>query len=219
MMLGDSSIINRGSHATFRVLHAEDQKALVMHKYSLLQEVSPRPPRFYLHKWGQPKWYFYTGSDSEWQRVWSTFHQNCRTKIINGKKSCCKTVTRQILSALDDHGMAMWIMDDGSYTYGHQTRNPECPMHVFRLSTEGYTFEENELILQWLKERYDVDATINQSKKILKDGTPVTYFFIRVGWRQFEKISKRVAPFIIPSMTYKIGLGPLRDNGQLDLTS
>jgi len=217
MMLGDSSIINRGSHATLRVLHAEDQKELVMHKYGLLREVAPTPPRCHLNKWGQPKWYFQTACDSEWQRVWSTFHQDSKTKIVCGKKVIPKVVTPQILKEVDDVGLAMWVMDDGSYTYGHQRYNPERPMNVFRLHTEGYTKEENELIARWFFEKYEVEPTIASCRKQLSDGSLAEYFLIRIGWRQFEKVAKRIERHIIPSMRHKIGAGPLQDKEQLDL--
>jgi len=215
-MLGDAYIMSRGSGSGLRILHAEDQKDLVMHKYDLFHEVAPTPPRSFPHeKWGQPKWYFWTACDTEWQRVWSTFHQNCRTEVFGGKKVRCKVVTRQILKEIDDRGLAMWIMDDGSYTYGHQTSNPKLEMNFFRLHTEGYTLDENRLVAKWLHDRYGVSATITESKKFLKDGSPRTYHLIRIGWQEFEKIAKRVKKFIIPSMTHKIGTGPLQDNGQL----
>jgi hypothetical protein len=217
MMLGDSSIINRGSHAMFRVYHAEDQKDLVFHKYELLKEVAPTPPKVYDCKYGQPKWYFYTASDVEWQRLWSIFHQDAPPRVVNGKKIFYKKVTSEILRGLDDRGLAMWIMDDGSYTYGHQKTNPSIPMHFFRLSTEGYSLPENELIASWFKEKYGVTSSIYASHKKLKDGTSREYFYIRIGWREFEKIVPRVKPHIISSMTYKIGMGSSQDNGQLDV--
>jgi len=219
-LMGDSYIMSRGSGSAMRILHAEDQKALVMHKYDLFREVAPTAPRSFPHtKWGQPKWYFWTACDTEWQRVWSVFHQNCVPRIVNGRKYHYKVVTPQILSEIDDRGMALWIMDDGSYAYGHQEMNPEKPMRSFRLHTEGYTLDENNLIADWLKSKYDVDATVLSSKKCLKDGTPVEYWFIRIGWREFEKIAKRVEPYVIPEMAFKIGHAPSQDKGQLAAAS
>lgn len=212
MLLGDSSIINRGSHAMLRVYHAEDQKALVMYKYELLKEVAPTPPKVYQCKWGQPKWYFYTAADTEWQKVWSTFHQDSIPKVVNGKKVFYKRVTQRILDALDDQGLAFWIMDDGSYT-GRQAHNASLPMWKFTLHTEGYSREENDLIAGWFRKRYGISATAMQSKKKLKDGTDVNYWFIRIGWREFDKIVPCVEKYIHPSMVHKIGFS--RDKEQL----
>jgi hypothetical protein len=215
MMLGDSSVINRGAHAAFRVLHAEDQKSLVFHKWEQMKEVAPTPPRAYLHKWGQPKWYFYTACDVEWQKVWSIFHQDNKVQVLCGKRTHIKVVTPQILSQVDDRALAHWIMDDGSYTYGHQQLHPEKPMNVFRLHTEGFSRGENELMAEWFRKKYGVNPTVLPSKKVLQDGTRRTYWFIRIGWRDFEKVAERVSPYIIPSMVHKIGRRPPQDKGQL----
>jgi len=86
-------------------------------------------------------------------------------------------------------------------------------MHWFRLHTEGYTFEENALIVAWFNEVYGVRATINTVHKALKDGSPRTYFCVRIGHEEFKKIACRVEPYIIPSMRYKIGFS--QDKGQL----
>lgn len=216
-MLGDSYIMSRGTGSALRVLHAEDQKDLVMHKYEIFRKVAPTPPRSFPHeKWGQPKWYFWTACDVEWQKVWSIFHQNCRTYRWNGQNVRYKVVTKQILKEVDDLGLAMWIMDDGSYTYGHQDLPPYQPMNVFRLHTNGYTYDENLLIVRWLKDRYDVSATILNVTGKLKSGALRQYHVIRIGWREFEKITKRVKRFVIPSMQHKIGAGPLQDKRQLE---
>jgi hypothetical protein len=213
-MLGDASIINRGSHATLSISHAEDQKALVFHKWNLFREVAPTPPRSYpCEKWGQPKWYFHTACDVEWQKIWSIFHQNCRTAVFNGRKVCYKVVTPQILREVDDGGLALWVMDDGSYTYGHQTHNVGKPLNFFRLHTEGYTFAENRLVAEWFRERYGVSVTILRSFKHLKDGTPREYFNIRIGWKEYERIVAKIEPYVIPEMRHKLGYGPPRTMG------
>lgn len=208
-LLGDASIINRGSHATLSVSHAEDQKALVFHKWKLFHEVAPTEPRSYpCEKWGQSKWYFHSACDVEWQKIWSIFHQDCRTAFFGGRKVCYKVVTPQILREVDDKGLALWVMDDGSFTYGHQTHSVCKPLRFFRLHTEGYTFAENRLVAEWFREKYGTSVTIGRSRKILSDGSSREYFNIRIGWKEYEKIVQRIEPYIIPEMRHKLGYGP-----------
>jgi hypothetical protein len=59
-----------------------------------------------------------------------------------------------------------------------------------------------------------VRATVTSDVKKLKNGEPRTYFHIRIGWREYDKLVPRIEKYVIPEMKHK--LGSLRDNGQLE---
>jgi hypothetical protein len=213
-MLGDASIDGRGRDARVRIRHAESQKDYVFHKYDLLKLVAASAP--YPEIWvSGTVWSFCTSTSEEWQRVWSTFHQNSPAQIRvlpNGKtvRFCRKVVTEQILRDLDDHGLALWIMDDGNFDV-HYNKRRRCYAKRLTLSTDGYSVEENELILRWFLERYGVVGRKSRNRYRLKDGSTKTSCRIRISWTGYQKLIPRIEKFFIPSMRYK--LEPPQDKG------
>jgi len=102
-----------------------------------------------------------------------------------------KRVTRTILDMLDDRGMACWYLDDGclSQTVGRGA--------TVILATNSYTLEENELIRDWIAEQYGVTFNINVHQKT---GT----HNLRRGVSDACKMLDAIAPYVIPSMRYKV---------------
>jgi hypothetical protein len=92
-----------------------------------------------------------------------------------------KTVTREYLDQLDDFGLAVWWMDDGSTS---------------QLSTHSFTLQEQELICRWLLERWAVDARPSPDRKR-------NLWFI--SFTHPKQIHRIVAPHVLPSLRYKFG--------------
>ena len=78
----------------------------------------------------------------------------------------------------------MWFMDDGSYTGSGATINTHC-----------FSMEEQERVVKMLLDKFDIPATI------VKDRTK---YKIAISRRGYEKLVDMIAPFIVPTMTYKI---------------
>ena len=217
MMLGDGSIDSRGSSAFFSVKHAEDQKDLIFYKWKIMEEVAPVPPvrSEKVQPNCQPTWKFRSARNSEWQRIWSVFHENCRTAIVNGVKWTYKVVNERILNEVQDDGLAVWIMDDGTCNYRKWPDRPlPCPAEL-ELCTSSFSTAENELIVAWLKKKYDVQATISTRMQKLMNGERRPYHTVRMGLASILKILPRVYPYILPSFRYKIGLP--QDKGRLSI--
>lgn len=215
MMLGDATIEGHGEHARMRIRHAESQKDYVLHKYGLLREVATGEPKENLWGNGSRIWGFDTSTSGEWQRIWSTFHQDVRTEIRKDRNGNPiryhrKVLTQTILRELDAHGLAMWIMDDGCLDV-HRNKARRCWTKRLVLSTDGFTEGENEKIRHWLLEKYGVQAHVVSNSYPLKDGTTRHSKRIRVGWAEYQKLIAVIEPFIIPSMRYKIE--PSQDKG------
>lgn len=106
---------------------------------------------------------------------------------VTGKKR----VTEKILNMLDDRAVAIWYMDDGclSKTVGRGAS--------VILSTNSFTLEENELIRDWIYNRYDVSFNINIH------GKSQTYN-LRRGISDAHKLLDIIAPYVIESMHYKV---------------
>ena len=139
--------------------------------------------------------------------------------IINKKR---KAIDKHLLSVLDAESLAYWYMDDGSankscksssspgngfryyYTY------PVPKLSQIRLYTYAFTLEENTLIVEWLKNRFDLEFNII-------NGTRDGPYLKTSALEQRKKFIDVVKPYIIPSMTYKID-GVLSYNGISPIT-
>jgi len=101
---------------------------------------------------------------------------------INGKK----TITRYYLDRLTPLGFAIWFMDDGS----------ESGM----LSTHSFSESENEIIKQYLWEKWGIES------KIYKDKRKSLYFIV-IRIKSLSILRKIIEPYIPECMGYKIGKG------------
>lgn len=96
-----------------------------------------------------------------------------------------KTVTREWLDKITPRGLAFWFMDDG-------TNSGE-------IATNSFSREECLLIIDWFKEKWNIDCTLHTTHTnnheqylvyILSKSRPIFY--------------NLVIPYFIPSMTYKL---------------
>lgn len=125
---------------------------------------------------------------------WGTLNYSLHTlghpKILEIAKELyinnTKTITREYLNKLDSLGLAVWWMDDGS----------ESGM----FSTHSFSKEENEIIVNYLKEKWGINSKIYKDKR--KD-----LYFIKIITDSLDKFRKIIEPHIPECMKYKIGKG------------
>lgn len=99
-----------------------------------------------------------------------------------------KVVPPNIGELLTAEGLAFWLMDDG-----YRDRN------ALRISTESFTKEEVLLLIQALKENFQIHATI-------QDSSAVNRYRIYIKVSSMERLRTLVVPYFNPSMLYKLGL-------------
>lgn len=73
-------------------------------------------------------------------------NKHCGCKKFKVNKKSRKKVSKELLNKLDDLGLAVWFMGDGSK--GN---------HGIILCTDSYTKEECETIKEWLREKYNME--------------------------------------------------------------
>lgn len=116
-----------------------------------------------------------------------------------------KTITKNLLAQLDEEALAYWLMDDVS---GNSEQRGLRKDHVYRWATCCFSLEENLLIVEWLKERWDLNATVestsNQSGK--------SYPCIELDMDSSRRLSALVEPFFGTELRYK--LVPTHENTQ-----
>lgn len=183
-LLGDARLECRSTGARYpvtarlRVHHGEKQKDYVLWKYDILKNLVLKEPRKI--SWVNPKrnlretsWYFHTRSLKELGAVHRFFYKN-GTKIL----------PKSIFGLLTPKMIAVWFMDDGSNT------KESCT-----LNTHGFQEKEQLDIVNFLKNKYNTNATLTKDRQKFK---------LRIGRSEYQKFFSLVKPYIIPSMTYKI---------------
>jgi hypothetical protein len=94
-----------------------------------------------------------------------------------------KSITSNYLDRLDELAFAVWWMDDGSTT---------------ALANHAFTVPENQLIVDWLQDRWAITASIAMDKRVQKP-------FLIFRQPNVAKLLRLVAPYVIKSLWYKFG--------------
>jgi phosphate starvation-inducible protein PhoH len=184
-MLGDGSIgRNRSEQTSYRIskthgLHQEEYSNWCMgviggnYRKSLKSGYT-----------GKPLCGFVSNSMSLDQKFVSSFW--------NGKKY----LTPEIEKYFTKRTLALWFMDDGSTNY----TSTSC---YSRIHSEGFSFEENSILVNILKSKFDLDAKIISSKQ--------KYFYLEFNKENTEKLHNLLKSHIHPNLLYKS-----KDAGEFD---
>lgn len=200
MLLGDASLYrNRfrdgsyNGHALLKITHSIKQKDYLEYKKEILQ------PMFGYELEIKERYNTATKNGKKVKYPVVTLQTRVNPQLTRLYKLMYpdgkKRVTKEILDMLDDRAVAIWYMDDGclSKTTGRGA--------TVMLSTNGFTLEENEIIRDWLFQRYGVSFNINIHKQ---SGTPM----LRRGISDAHKMLDAIRPYVIPSMMYKVDYPP-----------
>jgi len=131
---------------------------------------------------------FYTMANSDVEIILTQFYGG-------GKK----IITQEILNNLTSLSVAVWMMDDGTVDWKYRMRkeNKWGISPEIKICTDSFSDEECSLIIEWFKNKYNIDSHIRYHNKgkfprVVIKSTSVQDFF------------KLIEPHIIPSMRYKI---------------
>ena len=95
-----------------------------------------------------------------------------------------KSVPPLVKDLLTERALAVWIMDDGGKSGDG-----------LKISTEGFSLEDNRVLQRALSERFSIEPTIQRHKK-----SHILYF----KKKDYEAISLLVKPYTLPCMYYKL---------------
>lgn len=186
-LLGDGTM-RRGEGArnvNYKVEQGLVQKSYVFWKYELLKPFVLTGPalsyRYSSVKEKYPKsWWFRTVRHPLLTEIYDLWY------VGDGYRTGRKIVPKTIAGELTPLALAVWIMDDGSYSRGS-----------IDISTYSFTVAEIGLLCRTLRDRYGLEARYHRDR----DKGYRMYF----NQSETKKLIETIAPFIIPSMMYKIG--------------
>jgi len=186
-LLGDGTMrIGKGAvNANFKTEQGLQQKEYVLWKYEILKSLVLTEPKISMR---------YDSNKIPYEKSWwfRTVRHPLLTEIYNkfykreGYRTGRKIIPLNIQEDLNSFVLAIWIMDDGSYSKGR-----------IDISTYSFQFEEILLLQKVIEKNFK--CKINYYKDRDKG--------YRMYWNktESEKIIKSIYPYIIPSMMYKIG--------------
>ncbi len=186
-LLGDGTMrLGKGAiNANFKIEHGLMQKEYVEWKYKIIQPfVFTKPKISYRSDENGNKyaksWWFRTIRHPVLTEIYHHFYSG------EGYRTGRKLISSEIKYKLTPFALAVWIMDDGSYSN-------------YKIDISTYSFSLSEIIL--LREYFQNLFTIT-----------INYYRDRdKGYRMYcnqeetKKLIKVIYPYIIPSMMYKIG--------------
>ena len=183
-LLGDGRLecrsrgIRHSKTARFRAHHGNNQKQYVLWKYQILKNLVSTPPKSITrldnkrNKF-ETSWYFHTISLPELGIIHEWFYSdNIKRLPVN------------LEQVFTPYMLAVWYMDDGSYTGSSCILNTHC-----------LQMSEQQRVRLMLLNKFNISSTIIKDRHQYK---------INIGASQLNKLMKIVSPYIIPTMSYKI---------------
>lgn len=119
------------------------------------------------------------------------------SKMVRGHTVVNAVVLDAISAPLEKYftpiAVAFWLMDDGSLCIPEgDTQSP-----YFRFYTQGHDDATIDELLRLLEKRFGIHATTNICTKTKKR-------YIRISADDTDRLSAFIAPFVVPSMKYKL---------------
>lgn len=184
-ILGDSSLNSNsdtGSYRTVHFSHSDKQKEYFEYKKRLFGNL------------------FIEQSD-RMSGYGSLIHTGCLTSNLQTYnfvtryfgKTGKKYVSEQLVNDITPASLAFWFMDDGSL----QNRDDDTLQCRAMLNTQRYSLEDNQLLADALKRKFNIEATIG-NKDVYKGH--VLIFDVE----NTNKLCSLIAPYVCKSMKYKL---------------
>jgi len=175
--LGDASIIKRNTISYFKVSHCERQKEYLMWKKEILGNFVNVVNKYADKRGNSIMYSFNTLGLSELNSFRDMFYNNNK-----------KTIKEEISDSLTTFGLAVWYMDDGS------KQNNSC-----RLSTDGFSKDENIVLQKVLKSKFDLDCKVCGYTRNNKE-----YYFLSFNKNNTIKLHNMIKDYVVNCMKYKL---------------
>lgn len=186
MVLGDSNLsINNQTNGRLRFSQGEKQLNYLNHKIDILRNLCGKDkPYFNISGYNKNNKIYYksTKTSCEFYDLYNLFYKDGIKHIDN------------ILNLISEVSLAYWIMDDG-YCYKYNSNiGQRCQ---YTLNTQSFTKEENEILISFFKEKFNLEAKMIFDKRCKK-------YFLQFDVESSIKLSKIIRKYIPVCMDYKL---------------
>lgn len=105
-----------------------------------------------------------------------------------------KRILKKMIYKISPEGLAYWYLDDGSLVF-QRDKNGNIISRKGYLNTQGFTYDENLLLSEMLKEKFNIETKIHKDKK---------YFRLYLNSSELKKLFFIISDYIPSSMYYKL---------------
>ena len=186
-LLGDGTMrLGKGAqNVNFKIEHGLVQKEYVIWKYKILKPfvfTEPKMSYRYDEKGNkyEKSWWFRTIRHPLFTEVYKKFYKG------EGYRNGTKIIPLEIKKELNPFALAIWIMDDGSYSKGK-----------IDISTYSYSLSEIILLQKCFENIFDIRIRYYRDRN--------KGYRMYCNQEETKKLTNVIRPYIIPSMMYKIG--------------
>lgn len=180
LCLGDLCITKPGKNPRLQFAQGSINEAYILHSYDLFKDYCGSAPKLYEGKLDKRTGLIYSSIRFKTLSL-PCFSNYYDLFYYNG----VKRIPLNINELLTPLGLAYWAMDDG------------CKHNSgFHLCTDSYTFTEVQLLINVLKENFDLNCTYN------KRGKDSHRIYIKSD--SMDKFRSLVTPYFHESMMYKL---------------
>lgn len=175
-LLGDGHIDKRETQPLFIVSHAINQKDYLFWKYEILESVCNQPPTLYTN----------LQSTFSGDRIYKCqdAYRFC-TKILDDLIPIRSMSKSEIISQLNEFGLAIHLLDDGSRSDG-----------FWELCYAAFTPKEKELYHKILRERFNIEPHLRKDDRYLGFG--------KVDSKKIDEMILKNVPNNLDIIKYKI---------------
>ena len=198
MWLGDGAV-----NANFKVEQGLVQKEYVFWKYEILKSLVFTEPKLSFRydsngKRYEKSWWFRTIRHPLLTEIFRRFY------LRDGFRCGRKIVPKDIEKDLNPLALAVWIMDDGSYS-----------QKKIDISTYSFSLEEVKFLQKVMRHRFGIKMLFFRDRE--------KGYRMYANVEESKKLIQTICPYIIPTMMYKIGSrNPVttsrRSSGELSVT-
>lgn len=182
MLLGDGCLKPSGSRAYLSVSHSDKQLQYMTWIYDELRTICHNPPRQEIHHGKYQMHSLMSETREDLAQVRSILYVPH------------KMVVASYFEKLDDLGLAVWYMDDGSLGYINKTTL------CYSLATNAFSESEQIILKTLLKSNFGIDVELRPSTS----QTGKQQFTLAVTKASFDRFTDVVGRHIVPSMSYKL---------------
>lgn len=179
-LLGDGGLHFNGVNAYFREQHSLEQQDYLLWKAKHLKIFGIKSKKGKSYDKRTKRQYSYIC-------IWSRVHPILTKYYRLFYPEDTKIVPSKILEQIEPLGLAVWYMDDGYFR--NNSKN-------LKLSTDGYTLNENTIISKWFKRKWNIETAICKDRK---------NYYLFFDTYQTNKLLGIIKNFIHKSMIYKLG--------------
>lgn len=194
-LLGDGHITPNGY---FSEKHSEKQVGYLEWKADFLKPIL-NSKSFYFGKYIDKRYGSTNYSFCLRTTTHSFLHEMRKKFYKNVNGNITKTLPKDIGELMNERVLAIWFMDDGSTDW--HTRKEDNSQRQCKFSSESFSMEENQLLLDVLVKKWGIISNIRFRMPNIE-----FHPYIRVETESSEKLLNVVRPFVVPELAYKVSL-------------